>query len=96
MDSTIYQHMSRVKVLTRVLWRIKDIRKDAFEMDPRTQTVLKHSGDANKIYKLKLPINVETAKLNAKMTKYFKVHVFQNKFAWRIRGSVSVMSTHGA
>ena len=55
--------MSRVKVLTRVLWKIKDLREEAFELDPVTRKPLRHIGDAYKIFRLKLPISVRVVTL---------------------------------
>ena len=63
MSSTVLQHMSRVKVLTRVLWKIKELREEAFELDPVTRKPLRYIGDASDIYRLKLPISVRVATL---------------------------------
>jgi hypothetical protein len=63
MDSTVYQHMGRVKVLTRVLWKIKGLRAEAFELDPVSNKPLKHIGPAKQIYKLKFPVTTRVASL---------------------------------
>jgi len=63
LDATVASHMSRVKVLTRVLWKIKELRAEAFELDATTRKPLRYTGSASKIYRLKLPMAVRIATL---------------------------------
>jgi hypothetical protein len=63
LSSTVLQHMSRVKVLTRVLWKIIELREEAFELHPITRKPLRYIGNASEIYRLKLPISVRVATL---------------------------------
>jgi len=61
-DVSIRGYLYRMHVLSRKLNEIEDIRFTALEMDADGNP-LKHSNAAQNVYKLKLPIEVETAQL---------------------------------
>jgi len=53
-------YISKMRVMSRILWSIQEIRQSALFLTPDGQPQ-EHTGDATGVYKLKLPISVSTA-----------------------------------
>ena len=54
-------YISKCRVLTRILNSIEDLREDALEVDANG-AALEHTGAARGVFRLKLPITVDTAR----------------------------------
>ena len=61
LDTSIQGYISKLKTLTKIIYEREELRAHALESDD-SDNILCHSGLANKVYKLKLPMQVETAK----------------------------------
>ena len=59
---SINQYLSKMKVLTNLLNSIIDLREEALILNNNGQPS-KHLGGAKNIFKLRLPISMETAQL---------------------------------
>ena len=54
-------YISKCRVMTRILNRIVDLREDALELDA-DGVALEHTGAARGVFRLRLPITVDTAR----------------------------------
>jgi len=53
-------YISKMRVISRKLWAMENIRAEVFHLKPDGQPQV-HKGDCKKVYKLKLPVSASTA-----------------------------------
>ena len=62
MESSIAEYLGRLRTLTSLLWKNVALRELALELDAEGQGI-EHTGQARGVFRLKMPVEVKTAKL---------------------------------